>query len=132
MATAAKNCRAGFSRASISGASLIMERIPFPHALRNAARSFDIHERPFANTGAPAAGLQPLAFALHQFRPKRKCAALQWLRGVDGAAIRFEKRALNMARYPESPQILRPVNIAALEIRACHSQKSGQTRNVVF
>lgn len=109
-----------------------MERILIPHGLGDGARCFYMDERSFADSWAPIGGLQPCAFVIHKFRPERESAALQRFGGVDGAAVRFQKSALDLARNAQTAQVFGAIDVAALENGWPDLQKGSEAENVVF
>jgi len=109
-----------------------MERVRVPHGLRDAAGGFDVDERSFADSWTLLRRFQPFAFVIHQFRPVRKGLALQWLRGVNGTAIRLQKGTLRVARNPQTAQVFRPVDISLLEHSRLDAQIRGEAHDIVF
>jgi hypothetical protein len=109
-----------------------MERIRVPHGLRDAAGRFYIDEGTFADARAPLRGLQPCAFVIHEFGPKRERLALQWFGRMDGTAIGLQEGALDVARNAEAAEVLRAIDVAAFENRGFNVQVGCETDDIVL
>jgi hypothetical protein len=102
------------------------------HLRRDCPRDLDLHQVTFADPGAPFAGLAPVLAIANEFRPEGKRRALERLGLVDGAAAFLEKFALGVSRNTEPPDVFRPVNIAALERKRSHFEKSREAENIAL
>jgi hypothetical protein len=100
------------------------------HFRRCGLRRLNVNEFALANPRAPLARPVPRLSAFDQFRPVRKAPALRRLDSMNAAAATREKFALRMSRHAQAPQILRPVNVAPLEISVRNIQKCREASDV--
>jgi hypothetical protein len=102
------------------------------HFGRNLACGPDLNQRPLADSRTRFSFAFPTLAILHQFWPKRVEAALNWLDGVNAAALRAEEVALAHLGLPETQLVFKTNHVPTFKLGWLQAHEMCGSNQIFF